>query len=129
MPRGGARLAGVAQSVFETLDGMPNHSCPAGAIDAEGEVVSWADRLAYVCHDWEDAAAAGIVSQTLLPARGEGALRRAPGTTARGLHRGARRHRAGTGRIGMDNDMAEALAAFRAATTSTLPPRRLSSPG
>ena len=27
----------------------------------EGEVVSWADRIAYVCHDFEDAVAAGIV--------------------------------------------------------------------
>ena len=40
----------------ETIDGIANHSWsrPAPATP-EGEVVSWADRIAYVCHDWEDA--------------------------------------------------------------------------
>jgi hypothetical protein len=33
----------------------------------EGEVVSWADRIAYVCHDFEDAVHAGIVTAELLP--------------------------------------------------------------
>ena len=44
----------------ETLDGVRNHSWsrPAPATP-EGEVVSWADRIAYVCHDFEDAARAG----------------------------------------------------------------------
>ena len=31
-------------------------------------MVSWADRIAYVCHDFEDAVAAGIVSADMLPA-------------------------------------------------------------
>ena len=40
----------------ETLDGVRNHSWsrPAPATP-EGEVVVWADRIAYVCHDFEDA--------------------------------------------------------------------------
>ena len=52
----------------ETLDGIRNHSWsrPAPATP-EGEVVSWADRIAYVCHDWEDAVSAGIVTPALLP--------------------------------------------------------------
>ena len=52
----------------ETLDGIRNHSWsrPAPATP-EGEVVSWADRIAYLCHDWEDAVSAGIVTPTLLP--------------------------------------------------------------
>ena len=54
----------------ETIDGIRNHSWsrPAPATP-EGEVVSWADRIAYVCHDFEDAVAAGIVSVDMLPAR------------------------------------------------------------
>src|SRR5215211_6982723 len=54
---------------LETLDGVRNHSWsrPAPATP-EGEVVSWADRVAYVCHDFEDAIAAGIVSVEMLPA-------------------------------------------------------------
>ena len=53
----------------ETLDGIRNHSWsrPAPATP-EGEVVSWADRIAYVCHDFEDAVAAGIVAGDMLPA-------------------------------------------------------------
>ena len=40
----------------ETLDGIRNHSWsrPRPATP-EGEVVTWADRIAYVCHDFEDA--------------------------------------------------------------------------
>ena len=40
----------------ETLDAIRNHSWnrPAPATP-EGEVVAWADRIAYVCHDFEDA--------------------------------------------------------------------------
>ncbi|MBJ7369389.1 MAG: HD domain-containing protein, partial [Ilumatobacteraceae bacterium] len=41
---------------IETLDGIRNHSWSRPAPHtAEGEVVSWADRIAYVCHDFEDA--------------------------------------------------------------------------
>jgi dGTPase len=52
----------------ETLDGVRNHSWrrPAPAT-AEGEVVAWADRIAYVCHDFEDAVRAGILQPDDLP--------------------------------------------------------------
>src|SRR5215211_2440794 len=53
----------------ETLDGIRNHSWSRPApTTPEGEVVSWADRIAYVCHDFEDAVAAGIVAADMLPA-------------------------------------------------------------
>ncbi len=53
----------------ETLDGIRNHSWSRPAPStAEGELVSWADRVAYVCHDFEDAVSAGIVSERDLPA-------------------------------------------------------------
>lgn len=53
----------------ETLDGIRNHSWsrPAPAT-VEGEIVSWADRIAYCAHDLEDAAHAGIVDLADLPA-------------------------------------------------------------
>ncbi len=52
----------------ETLDAIRNHSWnrPAPATP-EGEVVAWADRIAYVCHDFEDAVAAGVVHPSDLP--------------------------------------------------------------
>jgi dGTPase len=52
----------------ETLDGVRNHSWrrPPPATP-EGEVVAWADRIAYVCHDFEDAVRAGILEPGDLP--------------------------------------------------------------
>jgi dGTPase len=52
----------------QTLDGIRNHSWrrPAPATP-EGEVVAWADRIAYVCHDFEDAVRAGILAPGDLP--------------------------------------------------------------
>ena len=52
-----------------TLDGVRNHSwCRPAPSTPEGEVVAWADRIAYVCHDFEDAVRAGILEPDDLPA-------------------------------------------------------------
>ncbi len=98
----------------ETLDGIRNHSWsrPAPATP-EGEVVSWADRIAYVCHDFEDAVNAGIVAQDRLPVLvGErcGARR---GSQLGAFIDAMVAATLATGRIGMDPEHAEALAAFR----------------
>ncbi len=52
----------------ETLDGIRNHSWsrPTPAT-VEGEIVSWADRIAYCAHDLEDATGVGIVTPDDLP--------------------------------------------------------------
>lgn len=98
----------------ETLDGVRNHSWsrPAPATP-EGEVVSWADRIAYVCHDFEDAVAAGIVTPDMLPAvvadRCGTTRSRQLGTFVRAMVQAT----AESGRIGMTAPVAEALAAFR----------------
>jgi dGTPase len=53
---------------LETLDAVRNHSWNRPApVTPEGEVVAWADRIAYCCHDFEDAVRAGIVSAADLP--------------------------------------------------------------
>ncbi len=98
----------------ETLDGIRNHSWSLPAPRTpEGEVVSWADRIAYVCHDFEDAVAAGIVTADMLPpivAERCGRDRSSQlGTFVRAMIRAT----AATGRIGMVPDIAEALAEFR----------------
>src|SRR5215204_7560142 len=97
----------------ETLDGIRNHSWSRPAPRTpEGEVVSWADRIAYCAHDFEDAVAAQIVSADALP------------SVVRNLCGERRGHQLGafitamidaageTGRVGMTSDRAEALAAF-----------------
>jgi dGTPase len=98
----------------ETLDGIRNHSWSRPApTTPEGEVVSWADRIAYVCHDFEDAVSAGIVSADELPAivRDRCGTRRGQqlGSFITAMVRTIR----DTGVIGMDAAHAEALAAFR----------------
>jgi dGTPase len=105
----------------ETLDGIRNHSWsrPAPATP-EGEVVSWADRIAYVCHDFEDAASAGLVRFDDLPVvvrdRCGASRREQLGTFINAMIATTRT----TGIIGMDARHAEALAAFRAYNYSSI---------
>ena len=99
----------------ETLDGIRNHSWSRPAPSTpEGEVVSWADRIAYVCHDFEDAASAGLVSPDDLPdvvrSRCGTQRRQQLGVFINAMIATIRE----TGVIGMDRPHAEALAAFRA---------------
>ena len=99
----------------ETSDGIRNHSWnrPAPATP-EGEVVSWADRIAYVCHDFEDAVEAGIVTEEMLPssvsARCGRTRSRQLGAFMAGLVSGT----LSTGSVAMTEPLAEALADFRA---------------
>lgn len=98
----------------ETLDGIRNHSWSLPAPQTpEGEVVSWADRIAYVCHDFEDAVATGIVTEDMLPdivAERCGRDRSTQlGTFVRAMVTAAMT----TGQVGMMPDVAQALAAFR----------------
>jgi dGTPase len=75
--------------------------------------VSWADRIAYVCHDFEDAVAANLVTPEALP----DLVRATCGTTRssqlRAFISSMVRAAADSGRIGMLQPEAEALAAFR----------------
>lgn len=98
----------------ETLNGIRNHSWSRPAPSTpEGEVVSWADRIAYSCHDFEDAVSAGIVKQEALPAivAERCGTRRSQqlGSFINAMIRTIR----STGVIGMDARHSEALAAFR----------------
>jgi dGTPase len=98
----------------QTIDGIANHSWSRPAPSTpEGEVVSWADRVAYVCHDWEDAVLTGIVAPHQLPVAVRelcGERRSAQlGAFINGVVSATLR----TGQVGMEEDAAEALAAFR----------------
>ena len=100
---------------LETLDGIRNHSWSRPApLSPEGEVVSWADRIAYVCHDFEDAASAGLVRVDDLPGlvsdRCGTSRRQQLGAFINAVIATTRE----TGLIGMDSRHAEALGALRA---------------
>lgn len=98
----------------ETLDGIRNHSWSSAApASVEGEIVSWADRIAYCAHDLEDAIRAGIVSLSDLPAE----VTEVCGATRRQqLHtfvRSVVRTVDAGGEVGMAAGPANALAALR----------------
>jgi len=98
----------------ETLDGIANHSWSRPAPSTpEGEVVSWADRIGYVCHDFEDA----VIDEIVLPDELPAIVKERCGTS-RGEQLGAFIDASvatilATGVVGMDAAHAEALAAFR----------------
>jgi dGTPase len=98
----------------QTLDGIRNHSWSRPAPSTpEGEVVAWADRIAYVCHDFEDAVHVGITTPELLPPL---VRQRCGERRSRQLHAfidGVVQATRSTGRVGMTEDRAEALAEFR----------------
>ncbi len=98
----------------QTLDGIRNHSWSRPAPETlEGEIVSWADRIAYCAHDLEDAIHAGIVTAADVP----DVVREVVGTTRRAqlasfinaVIRTTMEH----GVVGMDETTAEALAELR----------------
>ena len=98
----------------ETLDGIRNHSWSRPApMTPEGEVVAWADRIAYVCHDFEDAVRAGIVTAEMLPdtVRELCGDRRSRQLDA--LINGVIDTTLSHGEIGLSSELADALAAFR----------------
>lgn len=98
----------------ETLDGIRNHSWSRPApTTLEGELVSWADRIAYCAHDLEDAIDAGIVTADEVPE----VVREVVGTSRRvqlaGFVNAVIRTTMDRGVVGMDKTTAEALAELR----------------
>ncbi len=99
----------------ETLDGVRNHSWrrPAPST-AEGEVVAWADRIAYVCHDFDDAVRAGILEPDDLPATVRDVVGSRPSEQIGAFMAAALDAVDRSGAVGMTEPAASALAEFRA---------------
>lgn len=51
----------------EVLDGIERHTCGAFAKTLEGKIVRFADKIAYINHDIEDAVRGGIIAESDLP--------------------------------------------------------------
>jgi dGTPase len=99
----------------QTLDGIANHSWSRPAPSSpEGEVVSWADRVAYVCHDWEDAVLTGIVAPHQLPLTVRELCGERRSAQLDVFIQGVVDATLRTGQVGMEEEPAEALTAFRA---------------
>ena len=99
----------------ETLDGVRNHSWRRPApTTAEGEVVAWSDRIAYVCHDFEDAVRAGILTPRDLPDEVADVVGRNRTEQLDSFVRAVLDGIDRTGHVRMTQPAAGALAAFRA---------------
>src|SRR6478736_5910966 len=99
----------------ETLDGVRNHSWRRPAPSTpEGEVVAWADRIAYVCHDFEDAVSAGILTPTDLPEAVADVVGRKGSRQVGAFVHAVLDAIDRSGRVGMTEPAAGALDAFRA---------------
>jgi dGTPase len=99
----------------ETLDAIRNHSWNRPApLTPEGEVVSWADRVAYVCHDFEDAVRAGIVAVSDLPDAVSDVVGTRRSAQLNAFITAMLHTIETTGCVGMRGEEANALAAFRA---------------
>jgi len=98
----------------EVLDGIRNHSWSRPAPSTpEGEVVSWADRIAYVCHDFEDALGAGVVEASSLPEIVRARCGATRGEQLEAFITGLVEGSLEAGEVGMPADLAEAVSEFR----------------
>lgn len=98
----------------ETLDAIRNHSWNRPApLTAEGEVVAWADRIAYVCHDFEDAVGAGVVRPRDLPDAVSAVVGRDRRTQLHCFITAMVETIAASGTVALRRPEADALAAFR----------------
>ena len=99
----------------ETLDGVRNHSWRRPApFTPEGEVVAWADRIAYVCHDFTDAVRAGILQPGDLPDEVADVVGRSQSRQVGAFVLAVLDAIDRTGHVGMTEPAATALAQFRA---------------
>jgi dGTPase len=98
----------------ETLDGVRSHSWKLPAPRTpEGEVVSWADRIAYCAHDLNDAIRAGLIDIKEIPSTVKDAAGLSQGQHIRFFIDALIKNVERTGRIGMDEQSAEILDALR----------------
>ena len=54
---------------FEVRDGILNHTSKGSPSTLEGHIVAWADRIAYINHDIDDALRAGVLKPSDIPSK------------------------------------------------------------
>lgn len=52
---------------FEVRDGIRCHTSGTEAVTMEGRIIRWADKIAYMNHDIEDAIRAGVIAESDIP--------------------------------------------------------------
>jgi len=98
----------------QVLDAVRQHSWKLAApATPEGEILAWADRIAYVVSDFQDAVHAGVVTPDQLPALVRERAGTRPSAQIRTFISALVAGTLASGTVGMDADTAQALDAFR----------------
>lgn len=98
----------------ETLDGIRNHSWSLNTpMTAEAEIVSFSDRIAYVCHDAEDALSCDIISPSDYPKHLANFLGKSKGQQIDFFIRGVIEGTLQAGFIAITKDAGELLGEYR----------------
>jgi dGTPase len=99
---------------YEVIDGIRCHSGGMLAMTREGQVVAKADRIAYVCHDIQDAQHAGLLSEDDLPAQAREVLGATSSQRIATMVHDMVRTSAESGDIGLSPRVEDALLRMRA---------------
>ncbi len=98
---------------WEVRDGIVCHTGAQHAATREGRIIHYADRIAYINHDIDDACRAGLIRQSDLPAALLERLGTSHGARIDTLVIDMIAYGEETGEIGMHDDMHEAMLALR----------------
>lgn len=89
---------------WEVLDGIANHSGKNEAKTAEGKLIKFADRIAYVNHDIDDAIRAGVLSENDLPEECIEKLGNSPSKRIDSMVRAVISETDRSGKVGMEHE-------------------------
>ncbi len=95
-------------------DGIVRHTGGARASTLEGRIVHYADRIAYLCHDYDDSLRAGLLAPRDLPPLVRDALGEAHSAMITGFVSDILRSSAGTHDVGFSSAMQDVMQTFRA---------------
>lgn len=98
---------------WEVRDGIVCHTGSRRASTQEGRIIHYADRIAYVNHDIDDAIRAGVIRQSDIPIALRAALGETHGQRIDTLVSNMIAYGERTGEIGMDEDVLAAMLALR----------------
>lgn len=97
----------------EVLDGILCHTGSAKAQTAEGRLIHYADRIAYVNHDLDDAIRAGLLTEQEIPREIQTVLGTSHGKRVDTLVRAVIAYGEAHAEVGMDTETEQAMLALR----------------
>lgn len=98
---------------WEVRDGIVHHTGAQRAQTLEGQIIHYADRIAYINHDIDDACRAGLIRQTDIPSELLDVLGYSHGVRIDTMASNMIAYGERTGKIGMDEEIRDAMLRLR----------------